>query len=73
VKIFNYIKGFNPKDALSNIGAVMGLVGGLMLANIQAGVLPSDRYEKTAHGLIGSSIVLIGFATGKNKDLTGGQ
>jgi hypothetical protein len=72
VKIFNYIKGFNPKDALSNIGSALGLVGSLALVNIQSGILPAT-YEKPAQGLIGSSIVLIGFATGKNKDLTGGQ
>jgi hypothetical protein len=73
MKILDYIKGFSGKDTLSNIGAVMGLIGSLILVNIEAGVLSSDRYRKTADGLIGTSIVLIGFATGKNKNLTGGQ
>ena len=72
MKIINYIKGFNPKDFLSNIGAAMGLVGSIALVNIEAGVLPA-KYEKPAQGLLGTSIVLIGFATGKNKNLTGGQ
>jgi hypothetical protein len=72
MKLINYLKGFNPKDTISNIGSLMALVGSLMLVNIQSGTL-DNKYEKQAHGLLGMSVVLIGYATGKNSNLKGGQ
>lgn len=71
-KIIDYFKGFSPKDTLSNIGGVLGLAGSLMLVNVQSGTL-SAKYEKQAQGLIGTSIVLVAFATGKSADLKSGQ
>jgi hypothetical protein len=72
MKLINYLKGFNPKDTLSNVGSLMALTGSLMLVNIQSEVL-DVKYEKQAQGLLGMSVVLIGFATGKSSNLTGGQ
>jgi hypothetical protein len=72
VKLFDYLKGFSIKDGLSNTASVMGLIGSLALVNIEAGNLPV-KYEKQAQGLIGMSIVLIGFVTGKSSDLSHGQ
>lgn len=72
MKLIDYLKGFSPKDTISNIGGVMGLIGSLMLVNVQSGALPV-KYEKQAHGLLGMSVVLIGFATGKSADLKSGQ
>ena len=72
MKLINYIKGFSPKDTLSNVGGLLGLIGSLMLVNVQAGIL-NAKYEKKAQGLIGMSLVLVGFATGKSADLKSGQ
>lgn len=72
MKLINYLSGFSPKDTLSNVGGLMGLIGSLALVNIQSGVL-DIKYEKQAQSLIGMSMILIGFATGKSADLKGGQ
>jgi NADH:ubiquinone oxidoreductase subunit 4 (subunit M) len=72
VKIPQFIKGFSPKDLVSNIAGVLGLVGSLALVNIQIGLLPKE-YEKYATGLTGMSVVLIGYTTGKSPDLKKGQ
>jgi hypothetical protein len=72
MKLIKYLKGFSVKDAISNLASAMGLAGSLALVNIEAGNLPI-KYEKQAQGLIGMSIVLIGFVTGKSSDLSHGQ
>jgi hypothetical protein len=72
MKFLDYLKGVSMKDTISNIGAAMGLAGSLMLINIQSGLLP-NKYEKQAQGLIGMSVVIIGFATGKSSDLKSKQ
>ena len=72
MKLIKYLKGFSVKDTFSNLASAMGLIGSLALVNIESGNLPV-KYEKQAQGLIGMSIVLIGFVTGKSSDLSHGQ
>jgi hypothetical protein len=66
------IVGFNLKDRVTNLAGLVGFVGTLMLVGTSTGNIPF-KYEKTAQGLIGGSLVVANYVSGKRGDLRAGQ
>jgi hypothetical protein len=72
MQLIKYLTGLSLKDTVSNVASLMGLAGSLIMINIQSGNIPHE-YGKQAKGLIGMSIAVVGFVTGKNGTLTNEQ
>ena len=68
MKILINIKAVSLKDSISNFGAILGLVGSLMLTGVGTGYLDKNC-EKPAEAALGISAALIGYVTGKSPNL----